>query len=467
MFYSSFRNNIKRFTHRHYISSISSIPSTPSSLEMVDPTLFSFIEHERYRQRSSLELIASENFTSPQVMEALGSCLTNKYAEGLPRKRYYGGNEFIDEIEQLCIDRALAAFKLDPKSWGANVQPYSGSVANLAIYNALLNPHDRIMGLGLPSGGHLTHGFYTAKRKVSVSSVYYESLPYQIKEDGYIDYDQLERDALLFKPRLIICGASAYPRDLDYSRFKEIAAKCGAYLMCDMAHTSGLIVADQLTSPFSYCDVVMTTTHKTLRGPRAAIIFAKQELMDAINHSVFPALQGGPHENQIAAVATQMLEVQTPLFTEYAKQVILNAKVLATELIDYGYNLSTNGTDNHLVLVDLRPQNISGSKVEKLCDMVNITINKNSVFGDKSALVPGGIRIGTAALTTRHVDETGMVQIAAFIHQAIQLAIQIQNKSGNKLLDFVETASTPEFSHLLETLKEEVKQFALKLPLNN
>lgn len=448
------------------LSCIHNIRYMSSTLQTVDPILFSFIEHERFRQRSSLELIASENFTSPQVMEALGSCLTNKYAEGLPGKRYYGGNEYIDKIENLCIERALSAFKLEPTVWGANVQPYSGSVANLAIYNALLKPHDRIMGLDLPSGGHLTHGFYTAKRKVSVSSVYYESLPYQIKEDGYIDYDQLERDALLFKPKMIICGASAYPRDFDYSRFREVANKCGAYLMCDMAHTSGLIVAEQLTSPFLFCDVVMTTTHKTLRGPRAAIIFAKQELMDAINSSVFPALQGGPHENQIAAVATQLLEVQTPQFTEYAKQVITNAKVLADQLISHGYKLSTEGTDNHLVLVDLRPQKIFGSKVEKLCDMVNITINKNSVFGDKSALVPGGIRIGTAALTTRSVDEEGMITISSFIHHAIQLAIKIQNKSGKKLVDFINEASTT-FSDEVEALKEGVREFALKLPLNN
>lgn len=437
-----------------------------STLEIADPTLYSFIEHERFRQRSSLELIASENFTSPRVMECLGSCLTNKYSEGLPGKRYYGGNEYIDKIENLCIERALSAFKLDPTVWGANVQPYSGSVANLAIYNALLKPHDRIMGLDLPSGGHLTHGFYTAKRKVSVSSVYYESLPYQIKDDGYIDYDQLERDALLFKPKLLICGTSAYPRDLDYARFRDIASKCGAYLMCDMAHTSGLIAAGQLTSPFPYCDVVMTTTHKTLRGPRAAIIFAKKELMDSINSSVFPALQGGPHENQIAAVATQLLEVQTPQFTEYAKQVIKNSKVLADQLVSHGYKLSTEGTDNHLVLVDLRPHKISGSKVEKLCDMCNITINKNSVFGDKSALTPGGIRIGTSALTTRGLTEEGMKQVATFIHQAIQMAINVQEKSGNKLTDFVDVATTT-FSDQLETLKEEVKQFALKLPLDN
>lgn len=454
---SKLKHSINTLPYKRYMS---------STLKTVDPILFSFIEHEHFRQRSSLELIASENFTSPQVMEALGSCLTNKYAEGLPGKRYYGGNEYIDKIELLCIERALSTFKLDPSLWGVNVQPYSGSVANLAIYNALLKPHDRIMGLGLPSGGHLTHGFYTSKRKVSVSSVYYESLPYQIKEDGYIDYDQLERDALLFKPKLLICGASAYPRDLDYSRFREISSKCGAYLMCDMAHTSGLIAAEQLKSPFLFCDVVMTTTHKTLRGPRSAIIFAKRELMDAINSSVFPALQGGPHENQIAAVATQLLEVQTQEFTEYAKQVVLNAKVLADQLISYGYNLSTNGTDNHLVLVDLRPEKISGSKVEKLCDMVNITINKNAVFGDKSALTPGGIRIGTAALTTRDLTEDGMIVVASFIHQAIQLAIKIQQKSGKKLVDFVEEATTT-YSDSLNDLKDKIKQFALKLPLNN
>lgn len=433
-------------------------------LSRTDPTLYKMIQAEQSRQRNSLELIASENFTSPQVMECLGSCLTNKYSEGLPGRRYYGGNEHIDEIENLCISRALHAFSLDPEEWGVNVQAYSGSVANLAIYNALLNPHDRIMGLDLPSGGHLTHGFYTAKKKVSVSSIYYESLPYQIKENGYIDYDQLERDALLFKPKLIICGASAYPRDLEYDRFRKIADKCEALLMADIAHTSGLIATNQLSSPFPYCDVVMTTTHKTLRGPRSAIIFGRKEYMNAINSSVFPGLQGGPHQHQIAAVATQLLEVASPEFEAYAKQMVLNCKKMAEELMLYGYKLSSGGTDNHLLLLDLRPQGISGSKVEALCDMCNITINKNSVFGDKSALVPGGIRIGTPAITTRGVDEKGATVIADFIHQAIQLAIKIQESSGKKLIDFKIVASE---NKEVKLLKNDVMEYASTLPLEN
>ena len=366
-----------------------------SILQKKDPTLYNYIQLEKNRQENCIELIASENLTSPQVMECLGSCLTNKYSEGLPGKRYYGGNEYIDKIENLCIQRALTAFGLDPEKWGVNVQAYSGSVANLAVYNALLQPHDRIMGLDLASGGHLTHGFYTAKRRVSVSSIYYESLPYKIGEDGYIDYDELEKMALLYKPKLIICGASAYPRNFDYERFRKIADQTGAYLMADIAHISGLVATGFLKSPFSYCDIVTTTTHKTLRGPRSALIFARGDLINRVNSSVFPGLQGGPHQHQIAGVATQLLEVSTPEFKEYIRNVIVNAKTLAEYLKDLGYKLSSGGTDNHLILVDLRDKGISGSKVERLCEIVGITINKNSVFGDKSALVPVGIRLGT------------------------------------------------------------------------
>lgn len=419
------------------------------ALRKTDPVLFNLIEKEICRQRGGLELIASENITSRSVMECLGSELTNKYSEGLPGRRYYGGNQFIDQIEQLCIDRALEAFKLSSDRWMVNVQPYSGSVANLAVYNALLNPHDRLMGLDLPSGGHLTHGFYTAKKRVSVSSVYYESMPYKINDSGLIDYDQLARDALLFKPKLLICGASAYPRDFDYKRFREIADSCKAYLMADIAHISGLVVTGEMNNPFEYCDVVTTTTHKTLRGPRAGLIFAKQEFRDQINNSVFPGLQGGPHENQIAGVATQLLEVQTPEFHEYIRNVKNNARVLGEELVKYGYKLSSGGTDNHLLLVDLHDHGISGSKAEAICDLVEITINKNSVFGDKSALVPGGIRLGTAALTTRGLDADAFTRVAEFLHQTIQIAIKVQKKSGRKLVDFKrEAMANPEVSEL-------------------
>ena len=436
-----------------------------STLLKTDPELYNILKAEEKRQCSGLELIASENITSPEVMHLLGSQLTNKYSEGLPGKRYYGGNEQIDKIENLCIQRALSAFSLNPEEWGVNVQPYSGSIANLAVYNALLSPHDRLMGLGLPSGGHLTHGFYTAKKKISVSSIYYESFPYQIKEDGYIDYDQLERDAMMFKPKLIICGASAYPRDYDYERFRKIADSVGAYLMADIAHTSGLIATGQLKSPFPFCDVVTTTTHKTLRGPRAAMIFGRIKLMDQINFSVFPSIQGGPHNNQIAAVATQLLQITTPEFIKYSKQTIVNAQLFASEMIGYGYKLVSNGTENHLVLIDLRSHGITGSKVEKLCDMVEITLNKNAVFGDKSALVPGGVRIGLQAVTTRGFTEEDIKRTADLVHQAIQLAIKVQERSlSKKMIDFVKTAEE-EFGEQIRLLHQDVREFALSFPL--
>jgi len=410
-----------------------------SGLELVDSELFDLIQEEKQRQRTGIELIASENFTSQAVLDCLGSILTNKYSEGLPGKRYYGGNEVIDKIEKLCISRALNAYGLNPEEWGCNVQPYSGSVANLAVYLGLLKPHDRIMGLDLPSGGHLTHGFMTEKKRISGTSVYYESIPYKVDSSGWIDYDGLEKLADAVKPRLIICGASAYSRDFNYLRFSNVAKKHGAYLMADIAHISGFVATGQMKSPFKYCDVVTTTTHKSLRGPRAGIIFYKKELEQQINDAVFPGLQGGPHENQIAAVATQLLEVQTPEFKTYIKQVRQNAQRLAVELEGYGFKIITGGTDNHLMLVDLRNKGISGGKAEKILDYVGISVNKNTIPGDVSALNPSGIRIGTPAITTRGFKEKDIVYLADVLNRVIDIGSKIQLENTPKTIkDFTQ-----------------------------
>ena len=325
------------------------------------------------------------------------------------------------------MERALELYGLNPAEWGVNVQPYSGSPANFATYTALLRPHDRIMGLDLPSGGHLTHGFQTPKKKVSATSVYFESMPYVVSpETGLIDYDDMEKRARMFLPKLLIAGGSAYPREWDYSRMRQIADSVGALLMVDMAHISGLVAGKCADSPFEYADVVTSTTHKTLRGPRSGMIFARTQYMEQINNAVFPMLQGGPHNHQIGALAVALKEANTPEFREYAMAVVANAKALARGLTERGHVLATGGTDNHLMLWDVRPMGLTGSKVEKVLELASITTNKNSIAGDTSAVNPGGVRLGTPALTTRGLDECDFDRVAEFLHRGSQLAVQAQ-----------------------------------------
>ncbi|KAA8536557.1 hypothetical protein F0562_029035 [Nyssa sinensis] len=422
------------------------------SLRVADPDVFEIMEKEKMRQFKGIELIASENFVCQAVMEALGSHLTNKYSEGMPGARYYVGNQYIDEIEMLCWDRALAAFNLDPDNWGVNVQPYSCTSANFAVYTGLLLPGDRIMGLDTPSGGNTSHGYYTPNgRKVSGASIFFESLPYKVNpQTGYIDYDKLEERALDFRPKILICGGSSYPREWDYAKFRQIADKCGAVLMCDMAQISGLVAAKECASPFEYCDIVTSTTHKSLRGPRGGIIFYRKgskprkrgmllnqgdgsdryDFEEKINFAVFPALQGGPHNNHIAALTIALKQVATPEYKAYMQQVKKNAQALASALLRRNCRLVTGGTDNHLLLWDLRTLGLTGKNFEKVCEMCHITLNKIAIFDDNGTITPGGVRIGTPAMTSRGCLEVDFETMADFLLKAAQIASSVQREHG-------------------------------------
>jgi len=387
------------------------ISSNLELIRLTDPAVADAMEKELFRQRDHIELIASENFVSEAVMAAMGSALTNKYAEGYPGRRYYGGCECVDLVEQLAIDRAKALFG----SEHANVQPHSGAQANMAVCFALLKPGDTILGMNLAHGGHLTHG-----SPVNFSGSYFNVVGYGVSDDNHlIDYNEVERLAKAHRPKLIIAGASAYPRIIDFKRFADIAREVGALLMVDMAHIAGLVAAGLHPSPVGLADVVTSTTHKTLRGPRGGLILCREEYAKAIDKAVFPGIQGGPLMHVIAAKAVCFGEALTPQFKEYQRRILKNASALAGALTEQGFTLVSGGTDNHLMLADLRAFNITGKDLEKRLDSVNITVNKNAIPNDpQSPFVTSGIRVGTPAVTSRGFDEADMRAIARLIKLA-------------------------------------------------
>jgi glycine hydroxymethyltransferase len=420
-----------------------------------DKQVFSLINDELHRQRVGIELIASENYTSQQVMDAVGTCLTNKYAEGYPGKRYYGGCEIVDQVEQLAIDRLKELFGAE----FANVQPHSGAQANMAVFVACLQPGDTILGFDLSHGGHLSHG-----SPVNVSGIYFRPVFYGVERDtGRIDMDKVERLAVEHRPKMIICGASAYPRDWDYERFRDIADKVGALLLADIAHPAGLIAKGKLNDPMQQCHIVTSTTHKTLRGPRGGIIMMGRDFenpwgkttpkgvlrpMSAIlNSGVFPGTQGGPLEHVIAAKAVAFGEALTDEFDKYTEQVIRNAQIMANEFVKRDYHITSGGTDNHLMLIDLRNKGMSGKKAERLLGESDITVNKNMVpFDERSPFITSGMRIGTAAVTTRGLVEDDMVRIVDWIDTILQ---------------------NEEDEGLRENIRKDVNDFMDKFPMFN
>ncbi|GJM16852.1 MAG: serine hydroxymethyltransferase [Thermodesulfobacteriota bacterium] len=408
-----------------------------SVLEKFDPEIAQIIRSETERQEYKLELIASENYVSESVLEAAGSVLTNKYAEGLPGKRYYGGCEFVDIAEDLARDRAKELFGCE----AVNVQPHSGSQANMAVYFAAIQPGDTVLGMNLAHGGHLTHG-----SSVNFSGRLFNIVPYGVTEDtNLIDYDEVRKLAQEHGPKLIIVGWSAYPRDIDFAKFKEIADECGALLMADIAHPAGLVTAGLYSDPIPHCDYVTTTTHKTLRGPRGGMIMMKEEHAKKVNSRVFPGSQGGPMMHTIAAKAVAFKEALTPEFKEYQRQIVKNAKHLGECMLEHGFNLVSGGTDNHLVLIDLRDTDITGKIAEDTLELAGITVNKNAIpFDPLPPMVTSGIRIGTPAITTRGMKEAEMEVIAGLIKEALD------NTENEKVLS---------------RIKDEVKELCKKFPM--
>ncbi len=414
-------------------------------LKNYDEEIFNAIEKENLRQKNNIELIASENFVSQAVLEAVGSKLTNKYAEGYPDKRYYGGCVNIDIVERLAIERAKKLFGAEH----ANVQPHCGSSANMGVYMAVLSPGDTVLGMDLSNGGHLTHG-----SKVSFSGKLYNFISYGVDENGYIDYDDVENKAMEFKPKMIVAGASAYPRSIDFKKFKEIADKVGAYFMVDMAHIAGLVCTGNHMSPIEYADFVTSTTHKTLRGPRGGLILCKEKYAKDIDKTIFPGTQGGPLEHVIAGKAVCFKEALEPGFKTYIDQVVLNCRVLADELIKRGFKLVSGGTDNHLMLLDLTVKNLTGKEAEHLLEEVNITCNKNSIPNDvEKPTVTSGIRIGTAACTSKGLNEDDMILLA----KAMYLAL---SKNMNNITEEEYIENKEEAKEIVKLLTERVENSA-------
>lgn len=414
--------------------------------------------NEVKRQKEGIELIASENYPSRACLAALSTHFNNKYAEGYPGARYYGGTKYVDELENETKRRALDLFNLNPKEWGVNVQALSGSPANLAVYTALLNPGDTFMGLKLSDGGHLTHGHKLKAKKVSSSSIFWNSEQYTLNpKTSLIDFEKLEQKAKELHPKLIVAGASAYPRFIDFKEFRKICNQTNSILMSDVAHYSGLIAAGLYPSPFEYSDIVTTTTHKTLRGPRGALVFFKKEYEKKINSAIFPTLQGGPHLHQIAAIAVALKEAKSEDFRNYQKQVLKNIKALCDYLQQNNIDIVSGGTDSHMALIDLRRYNVDGARVEFVLDQMGITTNKNTIPGGSV-----GLRVGSPAMTSRGLDENDFKKIAEFIVKGVKISKEIKSKSGKKLSDFKKLAKN---NDNIREIKKTVTSFASKFPL--
>ncbi len=431
--------------------------------------ILDLIAMEEKRQAETLMLIPSENYTYPEVRRAVGSVLMHKYAEGAPYKRYYQGNQNADEIEALCQERALAAFGLTGDGWMVNVQPHSGSEANLAAISALVPVGGKIMSMFLPDGGHLSHGWRLPDKKISLTSKIWDIEFYRVDKDSRVfDYDQIEKQALKFLPKLIISGGTAYPREIDHQRMGEIAKKVGAFYLADIAHEAGLVAGEANSSPFAFADVVTMTTHKTLRGPRGALIFAKMELGDKINAAVFPGLQGGPHLNTIAGIAIALEKAQTDAFEKYAKQTVVNAQFLAEYFVKAGLDVVSGGTDKHLILIDLRKNEVGAWFVALALEQAGIILNKNTVpFDDSSAYYPSGIRLGTPAVTVRGMKEVEMEKIGGWIMEVIKHLGKRQIPADkaermSALLDFIKEIKADSF---YKAIAGQVKQLCADFPI--